>query len=317
MSLKITTWNVQNFERKDPNYSKKLDTLTAVLQNIKPDIAALQEILDPYALMDLANKVGLVPYTGSPDGRQNRVAFLVASHLQQLQHTQISNWKLPGGFQVKSVDKDLNIAVVGEMPRPAFEISFLYQGKKLHILTAHLKSKLLTYGDHFSTTDETLRAFTAFFALERRSAEATTLREHVSEYLHAGDNVILLGDLNDGPEAATTQILYGPPSSQPRGPEDAADKDCAFQRADKLDDLRLFNVTKLIPIDSRWTRKYNGEGELLDHILVSAGLMPVQNGLRQVPQISVLNADIPNMVGLHPREMKEFPDHAPVTAEFF
>ena len=33
--------------------------------------------------------------------------------------------------------------------------------------------------------------------------------------------MILLGDFNDGPEAATTQILYGAPGSQPRGPEDA------------------------------------------------------------------------------------------------
>jgi predicted extracellular nuclease len=104
--------------------------------------------------------------------------------------------------------------------------------------------------------------------------------------------VVVLGDLNDGREAATTQILYGPPGSQPRDPDDAQG---AFQRADAQDAQRLFNVTKLVPEGLRWSRRHNGQNELLDHILTSEGLMRRANGLRRVPTVSILNEDTPNL----------------------
>ncbi len=62
---------------------------------------------------------------------------------------------------------------------------------EVDVITAHLKSKLLTFGGNFSTTDETLRAQTAYFALKRGSAEATSLREHATALMAAGRNVVL------------------------------------------------------------------------------------------------------------------------------
>ena len=123
-------------------------------------------------------------------------------------------------------------------------------------------------------------------------------------------------NFNDGPEAATTQILYGPPGSQPRGPEDATNVAGGFQRPDASDGQRLFNVVKLVRETLRWSRQHNGQKELLDHILTSQGLMPRMNGLRQVPGMSILNEDTPNLVGSHPRVSGVVPDHAPVTATF-
>ena len=190
-------------------------------------------------------------------------------------------------------------------------------GGQIDFVTAHVKSKLLTFGGNFSTTNETLRAHTAYFALERRATEATSLREHVSSLLTAGRDVVVLGDLNDGPEAATTQILYGPPGSQPRGPRDATHAAGAFQRADANDGQRLFNVAKLVLEEVRWSRRHNGQNELLDHILSSQGLMPREaSGLRQVPTMSILNEDTPNMIGPHPTAGAVVPDHAPATATF-
>ena len=179
-----------------------------------------------------------------------------------------------------------------------------------------MRIKLLTFGGNFSTTNETLRAHTAFFALERRAAEATGIREQVTAILPAGRDVILLGDLNDGTEAATTQVLYGPPGSQPRGPEDATLVSGAFQRPDALDGQRLFNVTKFVPEAIRWSRRFNGQNELLDHILASEGLMPRVGGLRQVPTVSIYNEDTPTLLGTNPTINGIIPDHAPATASF-
>jgi endonuclease/exonuclease/phosphatase family metal-dependent hydrolase len=91
-------------------------------------------------------------------------------------------------------------------------------GVAVGLVTCHLKSKLLTFpGGSFSTRDEGLRARYNAYALFRRAAEAVTVRDTAAQ-LVAGQGqqraVVVLGDLNDGPDAATTQILPGPPGSE-------------------------------------------------------------------------------------------------------
>jgi endonuclease/exonuclease/phosphatase family metal-dependent hydrolase len=315
MPITITTWNVQNLTRSDLDFANKLNFLVSTLQVLGSDVVALQEILDLNALQDLANRLSFQHVAATPDGRNNRVAFLTrVAPVRPPQ--QIDQWQLAPGIAVRDFDSNGAVKVVPQFPRPAFQITVAHNGGEIDIVTTHLKSKLLTFGGNFSTTNETLRAHTAYFALERRAAEATSLRGQVTSLLSAGREVIVLGDLNDGPEAATTQILYGPPGSQPRGPDDATHTSGAFQRTDTEDGQRLFNVTKLVPADLRWSRRHNGQNELLDHILTSQGLMPRVNGLRRVPTMSILNEDTPNMIGPHPLTGGVVPDHAPVTATF-
>ena len=91
-------------------------------------------------------------------------------------------------------------------------------GTEVRALTCHLKSKLLSFpGGRFDTDDETERARYAVYALDRRAAEAAAIRDWATTAL-AGDwadrPVLVCGDLNDTPEAATTQLLFGPPGSQ-------------------------------------------------------------------------------------------------------
>ena len=69
MSITITTWNVQNFARSNAGFAEKLDFLIATLQALDSDVVALQEILDPDALEDLANGLGFQHFAAAPDGR--------------------------------------------------------------------------------------------------------------------------------------------------------------------------------------------------------------------------------------------------------
>ena len=315
MALTITTWNVQNLAPSDPVFADKVDFLVTVLQALDPDVIALQEILDQAALLTLATRLSYQPFAAAPDSRGNRVAFLTrvapAGAPQQ-----ITQFQLPAGAVVNEFDGSGNVQAVSQFPRAALQITVAHNGGQVDVITAHLKSKLLTFGNDFSTTNETLRAHTAFFALERRSAEAVGIRARATATLAGGRSVIVLGDLNDGTESATTQVLYGPPGSQPRGPEDATLVSSAFQRADTLDGQRLFNVTKLVPEAVRWSRRYNGQNELLDHILASEALMPRLGQLRQVPVVTIYNEDTPTLVGTNPTVNGIIPDHAPVTAVF-
>jgi endonuclease/exonuclease/phosphatase family metal-dependent hydrolase len=318
MPLTITTWNVQNFTPADPAYLAKLAYLTAMLQALNPDVVALQEILDPVALDALAANLHYQHVAAPPDGRGIRVAFLVRQTLAIQAQAPINQWRLPAGLQVGDLNGAGTVQVLAAMPRPSLEITLNYGAGVVDVITTHLKSKLLTFHGAFSTNNETLRAHTAYLALERRSAEATSLREHVTGRLAAGHHVVLLGDLNDGPEAATTQILYGPPGGQPRSYTEAQRPAGAFQRADASDPRRLFNVTKLEQEEGRhWTRRYNGQNELLDHILCSEGLMPRgATGLRRIPGVAIHNEDAPNLLGAHPVVGGVVPDHASVTATF-
>jgi endonuclease/exonuclease/phosphatase family metal-dependent hydrolase len=316
MPITLTTWNIQNFAEDTPVFQDKLNYLVSILQTLGSDVIALQEILDPNALDNLAARLGFHHFTAKPDSRGIRVAFL--SRDEPVQPPQeIVRWQLPTDEKVRSFNDSGQIVIEPEFPRPALHITVLHNGTELDIITVHMKSKLLTFGENFSTSDETLRAQTAYFALQRRAAEAMTLREHATSLLSNGRRLVLLGDLNDVHEAATTQIFYGPPGSQPHGTEDSTQVSGAFQRSDAGDSQRLFNVTNLVPKDIRWSRKHNGQEELLDHILASEQLMPrAANGLRRVPAVSILNEDTPNLIGTNPLVGGVIPDHAPVTATF-
>ena len=101
----------------------------------------------------------------------------------------------------------------------------------------------------------------------------------------------------------------------PADPQDATLASGAFQRPDAQDGQRLFNVTKLVPEPIRWSRRFNGQNELLDHILASEGLMPRAGVLRQVPTVSIHNEDTPALAP-NPTVFGIVPDHAPVTAVF-
>ena len=209
--------------------------------------------------------------------------------------------------------------VVSSMGRGALRVRVTTEdGIAVDVITAHLKSKLLTFcgpreGTRFDTDDEAERARAAQIALQRRSAEAATLRLRANDLLEAGGAVILLGDFNDVPEAATSQILVGPGGSQPPSR--------AFHTADQRDTVRLFNLAGLIAEDRRFSRVHKGRGELLDQIFASEALFPrPEDGRpRRLPEVDsdVDFADGLGSIGDDPRARAELaPDHAPVVATF-
>lgn len=78
-------------------------------------------------------------------------------------------------------------------------------------------------------------------------------------------SVIVLGDLNDEVEAATTQILNGPTGSEIGTG--------GFNQPDHGDRQRLWNLAPRIPEAQPFSRIYRGRKELIDHIFVSHALV--------------------------------------------
>jgi predicted extracellular nuclease len=331
VSLKIATWNVENLFRPDSGagseeqeaYRRKLHLLAGTIGRLQPDVIALQEIGGEEALLDLQQALG-ADYAQRqlsvfPDARGIRVAFL--SRLPLLEHEDIVEFPPGPALHVFELDATGATAPLTRMGRGALRVRVEKDGLAVDLITAHLKSKLLTFPGtgatpQFTPRTETERAQVAGIALLRRTAEAVTLRIAANTFLVGNRDrpLILLGDLNDVPEAATSQILNGPPGSEIGT--------AGFDRPDQGDDARLFNLAPLIPEARRFSRVFKGQGELIDQILVSEELLPIgQNGKRKLPvevdshidfagQLSSITED----PGL--RRKAPAPDHAPVTVTF-
>ena len=128
-----------------------------------------------------------------------------------------------------------------------------------------------------------------------------------------GVPLLVLGDLNDVPEAQTSLLLTCPPGSEIGT--------LGFGRPDVGDDARLFNLAPLIPQERRFSRVERGRRELLDQILASVECFPAgEDGDRRLPEADshvYFRERFPSVTD-DPAEREDdvAPDHAPVIARF-
>ncbi|MEO8182906.1 MAG: endonuclease/exonuclease/phosphatase family protein [Deltaproteobacteria bacterium] len=302
-------------------YQDKLASLAETISTLAPDILALQELGSAEAFDDLREALGGAYAHGElskkPDGRKIRVGLLSKHALTDPKD--IVDFTPNPLLSIQENDG----TPITRMRRGALWVKTVVAGLTINIVTAHLKSKLLTFpGGTFSTKDENLRARVASLALAERTQEAVTLRTAANEIIWKNNNeaLIVLGDFNDVPEAASTQILLGPDGSQP---DDSESGGVGFNRPDAGDDARLFNLAKRIPAETRYSRVNNGVPELIDQILVSEELVPFTDATKKKRILPIVESH-PELqggidsVGGNPNARRNKPasDHAPVIATF-
>jgi endonuclease/exonuclease/phosphatase family metal-dependent hydrolase len=298
----VATWNLENLylpggefgPRDQAAYDAKLDALAAAIQAMRPDVLAVQEVGDPAALDDLAGRAGgswNVALSTQPDERRIRVGFLARVAIEDVTEFR----RFPDRLAPVQLEDD------GETTRDMGRGGLAVRAGGIALLTCHLKSKLLSFpGGRFNPRDEGERARYAAYALYRRAGEAVTLRAHADALLPGA--VIVLGDLNDDVQAATTQLLLGPPGSEIGTP--------GFEQPDRGDPRRLWNLAPLIPGDRRYTRIYRGRRELIDHVLASRSV------LDRVTRVDTATTDLPSITE-EPAARRDAPgsDHAPLFVE--
>lgn len=326
----VMTWNVENLFTPGINaepedhltYAFKLNLLANVIQDADPDVIGLQEVGGEEPLLDLQlamnNTYPNRIVSAFPDRRGIRVAFLTKHEITKVED--IADFAPGPATQVFNITADGSSVPLNRMGRGALLVRVKKENVEVTVITAHLKSKLLTFkkaggGSSFSPQDENQRAQVAGIALHRRAAEAVTLRQRANLLLENTSNrpLVLTGDFNDVPEAQTSLLLLGPPGSELETP--------GFNRPDKGDDARLFNLAPLIPQERRYSRVHHHRQELLDQILALEELFPRDaEGDRTLPFVDSLVdfverlpsiVDDPNL-----RADEVAPDHAPVIARF-
>ena len=307
----IMTWNVENFFQPKPaeqtNFDAKLGALADVITAAEPDLLAVQEVGDEVAFAALRDKLG-AGWTGElsthfESSHPIRVGWLSRGQLSDVEEVV----DLPAALSPVKVDDDGT--ELTQLGRGALAVTATTaSGVQVRALTVHLKSKLLSFpGGRFDTTDEDERARFGVYALDRRAAEAAAVRHWATASL-AGDwqgkPLLVCGDLNDTLDAATTQLLFGPPGSQ--------FGTAGFGRPDRGDAQRLWDVGfRMVPPDN-WSRMFAGRQELIDHILVSDALTGrLQDAATvplAVPSVGMQPQTTPRAAGKPPS------DHRPVLA---
>ncbi len=309
----LGTWNLENLYRPggpygpadEAAYAAKLAALAAVITELDPGLLGVQEVGDPGALEDLAGTLDddwHVALSSHADSRGIRVGFLSRTELTVVADTAAFP---PRMLPVQADDTGLTVSQAG---RGFLAVEVADERGPLRVAVCHLKSKLLSYPDgRFHPRDEGERARYGAYALYRRAAEAAALRA-LADRLLEGDgrerDVAVLGDLNDEVQAATTQLLLGPPGSEIGTP--------GYDRPDRGDAVRLWDVAPLIPASERYSRVNSGRRELIDHVLLSH---------RLVRRVSAAGTGLPDdgpprlpSVGADPGERRGVAgsDHAPV-----
>jgi predicted extracellular nuclease len=153
------------------------------------------------------------------------------------------------------------------------------------VFVVHLKSKRPILPDDVDRHDPIEKAKGQARSLILRAAEATALRMLLMETLQGRDHpVIVIGDMNDGGLAVTSQLISGEPPWR-QLPSD---------RKKALWDVLLYHVrdiqARMSYRDYYYTHIHNGHYEGLDHIMVSQEFV-AQNpaNIGRVSYVSLLN----------------------------
>ncbi len=164
-------------------------------------------------------------------------------------------------------------------------------GLALHVLVVHLKSKRPKYlqddaGNALEERDDpAVTARATLRSLLQRAAEAAALRRIVVAITgrggdHQGEPLVLLGDMNDGPHAVTTQMI-------------AAHHAAAYDRGAR--DVALYHALEVatepaLKRDLAYSHVHQGWPELLDQIWVSEELVASSKfALGDIRRVEVFN----------------------------
>jgi len=318
----VMTWNVESLFPPDPGaspterllYESKLQLITSVVLRTNPDVVALQELGSDDVLAEL--QIRMCQFTAraishAPDARGTRVGFLSRSELE-IPAQDIVDFPRGHGLGVAQRDG----CEVTRMTRGALFIRVHHASREIDLINVHLKSKLLRFdgpdGQRFHTQDANERTRAAAHAHALRTSEAATVRMHANPLLAERRMVVVLGDMNDTPDAGTSQLLEGLP-----GPEVGSS---AFLRGDTAEDMRMFNLAPRIDTRLRYSRIHKSRRELLDQILVSPSFFPREGTLRRRLPVRVWSevGDGDDLASITDdpcqRRFAVKPDHAPVVA---
>ena len=219
------------------------------------------------ALENFASAFGLRARSalmGYSNETQQEIALLYDPDVVTAKHDPLSDDKYPRFDQTFAMDLDVDAAPEPiRWSKPPLELAIDGPAGPLRLIGVHAKSK----APHGARNEaEAIR-----ISIENRRkqlAQCVWLRGRVEAHLAAGDDLIVLGDFNDGPGLDEYEKLFGR-----SGVEIVLGEGDGTQMFDPHARLALSRRIGAVPATARFKRK--GEPylqALLDYIMVSPGL---------------------------------------------
>ena len=284
LTLQVATANVLNlalpgyafYPGQEPyeeqEHERKLQWLGAMLSRLNADVVGFQEVWHEAALKAAVARSGLrmaaVLAPGAEQGAVGTPRLGLATRLEVESVRSLVDFATAEQVQVPG------LGLHARFERPVLHARLRTRnGTALHVLVVHLKSKRPKYlqdaaGNALEDRDDpAVTARATLRSLLMRAAEATALRRvvvditsrHGSYAASGGEPLVLLGDMNDGPHAVTTQMI-------------AATQAVAYDRGAR--DVALYHAWDVatepaLKRDMAYSHVHQGWPELLDQIWVS------------------------------------------------
>lgn len=217
------------------------------------------------ALEHFAKEAGLrstEAVIGFANDTQQEIAFLYDPKVLRVAHTPGDSDEAPRFDGVFHIDLDVDAQKDAvRFSKPPLELTVTTNGgREISLIGAHLKSK----APHGARSED--HAVTLSIANRRKQlAQAIWLRRRVEQLLAEGRDVMVMGDLNDGPGLDQYEQLFNRSSV-----EIVMESDLYDPNAQSLLQPRL----RVMPSSARFYDKANKRyfSALLDYIMVSSGL---------------------------------------------
>jgi endonuclease/exonuclease/phosphatase family metal-dependent hydrolase len=322
-TIRIATFNLENFDDKpdlQPSVIDRIAVMRPQLNRLNADILCLQEVNgqetagEPRKLLALQKLLEGTQYedyfvvsTKTADGFQvyDERNLVILSKFEIVAHGQFKNdfIQAPKYRKVTAVPAEPEADnVTWERPILNAEIN-LPNGKKIHVLNLHLKSKIPTTvkGQKKNTYVWKSAAGWAegfFISSMKRVGQALEARVIIDQVLDQDKDayIVVCGDFNADQTQVPVMAIRGETEST-ANPE--------------LANRVLYPCENGIPESARYSLFHKGKGEMIDHLLVTANMLEYY-----------VKAEIHNEL-LHDESIafatdKLFPesDHAPIVAEF-
>ena len=260
----------------DDIYQRKIDYTATTLERLEADVIGLQELWAGAALDQALAEAGMtsdyVPLV-PPDHSGNKIVCAAAVRRDMLVGDPEWIVDFPPEYVLKTggddPQQDFLEVKLSTFSRPVlhFQVQPDDRTPVIHVFVCHFKSRRPTqiwrerswyekevHGPHTNALGYAISTV-------RRTAEAAALRVLVTQLIKKTDTpVVVIGDMNDGKDSNTLNIL----SEQPTylSPLSSGGGDNALYTAQTMQEYRSVR-------DVYYTHVYKGQRESLDHILFS------------------------------------------------
>lgn len=218
--MKIATYNVRNLfdpgtyldERAEDAvdetfFNKRITYLTSYFRELDLDIICLQEVGGEKGVALIGDALGYSYFFAKPNKRGIRMAVMYKKALADVVHCESVSL---GELSIPSITTRGDTEGLAKVTnrRDVLVIDVAYQGKRLRIVTFHLKSLLPEYfeGDDVEN-DRKAHGEAKFRCILYKMLELRGLRALADASIDEGRDVIFTGDFNDNNNSSGLDIL--------------------------------------------------------------------------------------------------------------